>query len=199
MYGRQTTSSAVNATIQAPQAQLLNASSRLSPGDAIRNSSRGRTPAQNSMAKAMPMNTMALPRSGCLSTSRNGTPTIRPGTSRSRSERGGSFRLDRYRASISTVATLASSDGWPIWCPPIESQLWLLCAVPAPGARPPARRRAAARLNAVERRRQPLEQPERDVEHDPAGHDRRCRTRRTGGTTRRPRGSARRSARPSRA
>ena len=33
---------------------------------------------------------------------------------------------------MSTVATLASSDGWPIWWPPTESQLWLLCAVPAP-------------------------------------------------------------------
>ena len=43
------------------------------------NSSRGRTPAQNSMAKAMPMNTIALPRSGCLSTRRNGTPTMSPG------------------------------------------------------------------------------------------------------------------------
>ena len=30
---------------------------------------------------------------------------------------GGSIRLDRYRASKSTVATLASSDGWPIWWP----------------------------------------------------------------------------------
>ena len=59
------------------------------------NSSRGRTPAQNSMAKAIPMNTIALPRSGCLSTSRNGTPTMSPGISRSRSERGGSFRPER--------------------------------------------------------------------------------------------------------
>ncbi len=33
---------------------------------------------------------------------------------------------------MSTVATLASSDGCPIWCPPTDSQLWLLCAVPAP-------------------------------------------------------------------
>ena len=60
--------------------QSLNASSRLSPGEASRKRSRGRTPAQNSMAKAIPMKTMALPRSGCLSTSRKGTPTIRPGT-----------------------------------------------------------------------------------------------------------------------
>ena len=104
----------MKSTIQTPQVQSLNASSRLSPGDASRNRSLGRTPAQNSMAKAIPTKTMALPRSGCLRTRRNGTPTISPGTSRSRSERGGSRRPERYRASMSTVATLASSDGCPI-------------------------------------------------------------------------------------
>ncbi len=107
-------------------------SNRLTTGVASMKSIRGRTPDQNSMAKKTPTNTRALPRSGCFSTSRQGTPTISTGPMRSRSERGGSFRLDRNRASISTVATLANSDGCPIWCPPTESQLWLPTAVPTP-------------------------------------------------------------------
>jgi hypothetical protein len=94
-YGRQRKRRPVNSTIQAPQVQSENASSRLSTGDARRNRSRGRTPAQNSIANRMPTKTMALPRSGCLSTSRNGTPTMSPGPSRSARERGGSFRLER--------------------------------------------------------------------------------------------------------
>ena len=122
----------MNSTIQAPQVQSLNASSRLMTGEASRNSSRGRTPAQNSIAKRMPMKTMALPRSGCLSTSRNGNPDDQAGHDQVAQRPRRLLRLDRYRASMSTVATLASSDGWPIWWPPIESQLWLLSAVPAP-------------------------------------------------------------------
>ena len=54
------------------------------------------------------------------------------GTSRSRIERGGSLSPERCRASMRTVAILANSDGWPICRPPIESQLWLDSAVPAP-------------------------------------------------------------------
>ena len=95
MYGRQTKSRPVKSTIQAPQVQLLKASSRLSPGEATRNRSRGRTPDQKSMANAIPMNTIALPRSGCLSTRRKGMPTMMPGPTRSRSDRGGSRRLER--------------------------------------------------------------------------------------------------------
>jgi hypothetical protein len=111
---------------------LLNARSRLIPGEASRRISRGRTPAQNSIAKKIPINTMALPRSGSFMTSRKGAPTMRRGTMRSRSDRGGSRRLERYRASINTVATLPTSDGWPIWCPAMASHVWLLAAVPAP-------------------------------------------------------------------
>ena len=60
--------------IQTPQVQVLNASSRLSPGQASMKSSDGLTPAQNSIRNRMPMKTMALPRSGCLSTRRKRHP-----------------------------------------------------------------------------------------------------------------------------
>jgi hypothetical protein len=81
--------------IQMLQASVLNASRRLIAGEARRNRSRGRTPAQNIIEKKMPMKTTALPRSGCFSTIRQGTPTISAGPIRSRSDRGGSFLLDR--------------------------------------------------------------------------------------------------------
>src|SRR5439155_22566075 len=71
-------------------------------------------------------------RSGCSSTSANGTPTIRPGGSTSRSVTGASRRAASRRASIRMTASLASSAGWPTRRPPIASQDLEPAAVPAP-------------------------------------------------------------------
>ena len=89
-------------------------------------------PAQYSIANRIAMNTMALPRSGCLATSNVGTPAMRQGGKSSRSVAGASRRSASQRASMSTTASLASSAGWPRRTPPIAIHDRSLAAVPAP-------------------------------------------------------------------
>src|SRR5712671_2192685 len=101
-------------------------------GDAASTSSDGFVPAQNSMRKRIATKTMALPRSGCLSTSKQGKPAMIPGMIRSRSVAGGSRSVASQRASIRMVASLASSAGCPNRCPAIAIHDLLPAAVPAP-------------------------------------------------------------------
>src|SRR5256712_1955064 len=101
-------------------------------GEAASTNRDGFVPAQNSMKNRIAMNTMALPKSGCLSTSRQGKAAIRPGIIRSRSVAGASRSVASQRASIRIVASFASSAGCPKRCPPIAIHDLLLAAVPAP-------------------------------------------------------------------
>src|SRR2546422_429249 len=78
-YGRHHSSSPHNRAIQMPQATVEKARIRPMAGEASRTRREGFVPAQNSIANRMAMNTTALPRSGCCSTSADGTPTITPG------------------------------------------------------------------------------------------------------------------------
>ena len=101
-------------------------------GEPRSSSSDGFVPAQYSIANRMVMNTIALPRSGCLITSSVGRPAMTQGHSRSRSVAGASRRSASQRASIRMTASLASSAGWPSRRPPIAIQDRSLAAVPAP-------------------------------------------------------------------
>ena len=80
-------------------------------GLASRSSSGHDTPAQNSIAKKIPTNTMPVPRSGCSMMSTNGTPTMSAGFHSSIIARGASRRPASTLASISTTVSFASSDG----------------------------------------------------------------------------------------
>jgi len=62
----------------------------------------------------------------------HGTPTINAGLHRSTSDFGGSLLLASTFPSISTTVSFASSDGCPKRMPPMTSQLFTPCAVPAP-------------------------------------------------------------------
>src|SRR5256885_12558950 len=78
------------------------------------------------------MKTMALPRSGCLATSRVGTPAIRQAGTRSRSVAGASRPSASPRAHIQLTASLASPAGRPTPPPPPPNQ-----DPPPPPAPPP--------------------------------------------------------------
>src|SRR2546425_11411612 len=132
-YGRHQRRRAVGGGIHAPQATVENASVSPMTGEAARSSSDGLVPAQNSMKNRIATKTMALPRSGCLSTSRHGIPAMSPGMIRSRSVAGASRMAASWRASIRITASFASSAGWPKRWPPIASQDLLPAAGPAPG------------------------------------------------------------------
>src|SRR3989449_754502 len=86
--------------IQAPQATVEKASTRPMTGDPSSTSREGFVPAQYSIANRIAMNTMALPRSGCLATSNVGTPAMRQGGKSSRSVGGASRRSASQRASM---------------------------------------------------------------------------------------------------
>ena len=105
---------------------------RLSTGLAISRSSFQGTPAQNSIEKKMPTNTMPVPRSGCLRMSSIGTVTTAIGFHRSSIDFGVPRRCASTRASISTTASLANSAGWPSRWPPMVIQPFTLSAVPPP-------------------------------------------------------------------
>ena len=169
-YGRQAMRINTKMMIQALQASVLNARSRLIPGVAIRNSIRGRTPDQNSMAKKIPTNTRALPRSGCLSTMRNGTPTISAGPIRSLRERGGFFPAGQkpgqhehggHLGQLGGLADLMSADGEPA-----------VATLGGAGTGADHQHQAQQQdAEGVQRGGHPLEHPERDVVDHPAGHD----------------------------
>ena len=105
---------------------------RLTTGLATSTSSGHDTPAQKSMAKAKPMKTMPVPRSGCFMMRAHGMPTTSAGFHSSSSDRGGSLKVERTFAIASTTVIFANSAGCPIRNPPIASQLFELAAVPAP-------------------------------------------------------------------
>ncbi len=131
-YGLYHITNANSSRNQAPQRLVLNASTRLTTGLAMSTNSSHRTPAQNSMAKKMPTNTIAVPRSGCSMMSSHGTATTSAGFHSSISDRGASRLAASTLASIITTAILASSEGCPSRTPPRASQLLELAAVPAP-------------------------------------------------------------------
>src|SRR5216117_3071444 len=101
-------------------------------GEEASSNSEGFVPAQNSMKNKIATKTMALSRSGCFRTSRQGSPAMSAGTIKLRSVPGGSRIAARWRASIRIAASFASSAGWPKRWPPIASQDLLPAAVPAP-------------------------------------------------------------------
>ena len=121
------------------------------------------------------MKTMALPRSGCLSTRRNGTPGDQAGRHQLAQVAGRLARAPRDSAPAS-----GSRRAWP--APPAgrsgarrsTSQLLVPAAVPTPV--PTASVSRSSRMaNDVRGGRQPFQQPERDPEHhrgrdDPDGH-----------------------------
>src|SRR6266568_3913326 len=165
-YGRHHSSSASSTMIQAPQATVEKASTSPITGDPRSSSSEGFVPAQYSMANRIAMNTMALPRSGCLATSNVGTPAMRQGGSSSRSVAGASRRSACQHEDHGKLGEL---DG--------------LAQPHAPDRDPRAlaRRRARPRAgdegeqqhhdaDAVSERRRPLEQPGRRSEHQDDGH-----------------------------
>ncbi len=117
---------------QAPHDTVENASNRLTSGEASSKSRLGRTPAQKSAAKKIPTNTSALPRSGCREIRPAGTATITPAGISSLNDSGTARRAARWRASIRTVASFATSAGWPILTPPSASHDFDPAAVPAP-------------------------------------------------------------------
>ena len=93
--------------------QIKVSNERINPTIGLATNKRSATgvPAQKSMAKRIPPNAIAVPRSGCSMTSASGAPTSRDGTKSSRSVVRGSFRCDSSRASTSTVEIFATSDG----------------------------------------------------------------------------------------
>ena len=117
---------------QAPHSFVLKARMRLTTGLAMRMSRGHDTPAQNSIAKAKPTNTIPVPRSGCAMIRAQGTATTSAGFHSSSSERGGSLNVESTLASASTTVIFASSDGCPMRMPPMANQLFELAAVPAP-------------------------------------------------------------------
>src|SRR5579863_126793 len=131
-YGRYRQTSTISRKNHAPHTHVLEAPMRLTIGLARRTSVSHGTPAQNNIAKRIPTNTIELPRSPAARISTIGTPTTTAGRHNSTSNFGGSRTLASTRASISTTVIFASSDGWPMRCPPIVSQLLELAASPAP-------------------------------------------------------------------
>src|SRR5882762_1937179 len=131
-YGRHHRSNANSTMIQAPHATVEKASASPMTGEPSSTSSDGFVPAQYSIENRIVMNTIALPRSGCLMTSSVGRPAMTQGHSRSRRVAGASRRSASQRASIKMTASLASSAGWPSRRPPIVIQDRSLAAVPAP-------------------------------------------------------------------
>src|SRR6267378_4740286 len=131
-YGRHHRSNANSTMIQAPHATVEKASASPMTGEPSSTSSDGFVPAQYSIENRIVMNTIALPRSGCLMTSSVGRPAMTQGHSRSRRVAGASRRSASQRASIRITASLASSAGWPSRRPPIVIQDRSLAAVPAP-------------------------------------------------------------------
>ncbi len=131
-YGLYQSTTAMRMRNHAPQSPVLNASRSEIAGDAASSNRRAETPAQKSMAKKIPTKTIPVPRSGCAMTRSHGTSTTSPGSQSSTSDRGGSRRAARTRASIRTTATFASSAGCPSRTPPIVSHPFMLDAVPPP-------------------------------------------------------------------
>src|SRR5438034_989766 len=78
-YGRHQSSKAVSVAIHTPQATVEKASTSPMTGEEASSNSEGFVPAQNSMKNRMATKTMALPRSGCFRTSRQGMPAMRAG------------------------------------------------------------------------------------------------------------------------
>src|SRR5260221_14695707 len=132
MYGLYHNTNARSSRNQAPQTLVLNARMRLTTGLATSTSNGQETPAQKSMAKANPMNTMPVPRSGCFMTNTHGMPTTSAGFQNSSSDFGASFNDASTFAKAMTTPIFASSAGWPIRKPPMASQLFVLAAVPPP-------------------------------------------------------------------
>ena len=101
----------MNRQNQDAQTLVLKARMRLTTGLAIKTSSRHSTPAQKSMPKKMPTNTMPVPKSGCFMMSIHGMPTMRPGLQRSSIDLGASRFFDSTSANMSTTASFANSAG----------------------------------------------------------------------------------------
>src|ERR1700730_4202051 len=116
----------------APHNRVLKLSTRLTTGLARSTSNGHGVPAQNSMTKQIPMNTIPLPSSGCSMITSHGMPTVRIGFQRSTRELGDSERDASTLASISTTVSFISSDGCPSLCPPMAIQLLVPAAVPPP-------------------------------------------------------------------
>ena len=116
----------------APHTPGPKARMRLTAGLAAMTSSGHGTPLQKSIAKKMPRNTIAVPRSGCAMIRSHGSSTMAAGFQRPSNDVGALRSPESTRASISTTAIFANSDGCPSCTPPIESQLLVLAAVPAP-------------------------------------------------------------------
>ena len=132
MKGRIRSNAPKITTIQMLQRVVFHASRSEIMGEASRKRSEGAIPAQKSITKRMPAKTIALPRSGCLSTSRAGRRAMPMGGKSPRSVVGGSRRAESQRASIKIVASLASSTGCPTRLPAMVSQLLVAAPVPSP-------------------------------------------------------------------
>ena len=111
MNGRQISSSAKSTIIQTLQSGVLQASRSETTGEASKTRSDTGTPAQKNTANIVPPKTIALPRSGCFSTSKAGITAIRIGGMRLRNVVGTARREENHSASIRMVAIFASSTG----------------------------------------------------------------------------------------